>query len=34
MLDEEAEEYDFGLEFGPENIYDDEEEQEIVPAEE
>ena len=34
VLDEEAEEYDFGLEFGPENIYDDEEEQEIVPAEE
>ncbi|MBR6121683.1 MAG: hypothetical protein IKQ05_04755 [Prevotella sp.] len=32
VLDEDAEEYNFGFEFGPEEIFDEGEEQEIVPG--
>jgi hypothetical protein len=31
-IDENAEEYDFGLTFGPDEIFEEEEEQEIVPG--
>jgi len=32
VIDDDAEEYDFGLEFGSDEIFDEEEEQEIVPG--